>query len=470
MTVTRPFVLDRLRELGKARYESLPSVAQDVLCSAYGAQEVVRRRGWPWRARRLRERVEALHRDRVRARAVVERRLGLILEAARATPGAAGAAPSPSEESPLEELSRWPVLTKEQLRKAPRDYLSRDVRPSDIHTLTSGTSGTPLDIWRPRQAFRELFACAAVFTGWFGVRPGGRRASFTGKVVVPPDSDRVWRVDLVSRRLVLSQYHLGPLRVEAYARALRRWRPEVLDGYTSNLVELARLFDDAGISLQVPLIVTTCEVLTASGRQLLERVFQGRVADKYGTSENAAYACECPEGRRHVFQNMGIIEVLDDDDRPVPDGASGRLVLTTLTNDLMPLVRYEVGDMGAVVTEPDCACGRTSPVLAEILGRQDDVVVTPDGRRVAIFAFNLLRGVRGVVAFQVVQHAPSDFTVRAVLEGAASGEERRQFEETIDEAFDRLLGPDPDRTVTYRYPETIERSLGGKIRNIVREF
>ncbi|MDP8961112.1 MAG: hypothetical protein M3N32_05790, partial [Actinomycetota bacterium] len=434
-TSVAPSVLERMRELGATRYDAAPSIVQDVLCSVYGVQELVRRRGWPGPARRRMAQIETLHWQAAAAEAEVERRLRRVLEVARQLPGYT---PTPGPvASAREELERWPAVTKEQIRREPEAFLSRAPDRSDIPSLSSGTSGTPLKVWRSRSAFRELFLSGDVFKGWHGLRPDARRASFTGKVVVPTTSRRVWRLNLPGKQLALSQYHLRPACVEEYAAVLRRWRPEILDGYTSSLVELARLCHEHGISVHVPLIVTTSELLTPGGRALLEEVFRGRVADKYGSSENAALAIECPAGSRHVFLNVGLIEAVDDRDQPLPPGEPGRLLLTTLANDLMPLVRYEVGDVGAVDLG-GCACGRSSPILRDLLGRQDDVVITKDGSRLALFAYNLLRGVDGVVAMQVVQQAPNRFLVRARLAGDEKASET--FETAILSAFDRLIG------------------------------
>lgn len=466
MTAAPPSVLERLRELGTARYDDAPSVVQDLLCSVYGVQELVRRRGWAGPARRRMARIEALHWEPALAEAEVEWRLRRILDLARRLPGYAEA--PPPDASARAELERWPPLTKEQIRRDPDAFLARPPGRSDIPSLSSGTSGKPLQVWRPRSTFRELFLSGDVFKSWYGLRPDARRASFTGKVVVPTSSRRVWRLNLPGKQVALSQYHLRPACTQAYAAVLRRWRPRILDGYASNLVELARLCDEAGISTHVPLVVTTSELLSPGGRALLERVFRGRVADKYGSSENGALAIECPAGSRHVFVNVGLIEAVDDRGRRLPPGEPGRLLLTTLANDLMPLVRYEVGDVGAVDLG-GCRCGRTSPILTDLLGREDDVVVTKDGSRLALFAYNLLRGVDGVVAMQVVQQTASSFLVRARLtrDDGAAGE---TFEDAILVAFDRLMGADPDRLVTFAYHEEIERTPGGKIRNVIRAF
>jgi phenylacetate-CoA ligase len=161
--------------------------------------------------------------------------------------------------------------------------------------------------------------------------------------------------------------------------------------------------------------------------------------------------------------------VVNDEGLNVSPGEPGRLLLTTLTNDLMPLVRYEVGDLGAVDAVTPCPCGRASPILREVYGRQDDVIITKDGRRIAIFAFNLLRGLEGVVAMQLIQLAPNSFRVVAKLDGE-SEEARKNFEAGIRTAFDRLIGVDPDRTMAFEYSEAIERAPGGKIRNVTRAF
>jgi phenylacetate-CoA ligase len=461
-------VTDRLRDGVRSRYARMPSATQDLLCSAYGFQELVRRRGSPLRAARRRDAIEELHHDRVRAEAVVDRRLRIILDKARALPGYPAAPRSAAGMDPRDELLRWPLLTKQDIRGRTTAFLTREPVASDVKSLTSGTTGTPVLVWRPRAAFQELFLSGEQVKRWFGLSGVPRRASFTGHTVVSQDSKRVWRLNAPGKQLVLSQYHLQDEAVHDYYAALARWQPEMLDGYMSNLVDLASRLEAAGLELEVPLIVPSSEVLGEPGRRMLERVFGARVSDKYGMSENLAYACECPSGSRHVFENIGVIEVLDESGRPVADGDVGRLVVTTLTNGLMPLVRYDIGDLGSLVTDHDCPCGRTSPVLRDLVGRADDVIVTADGRRIAIFAFNLVRGITEILAVQVVQRSPHRFLVRVAVDPAWSGN-RSTTEQRLLVAFDRLIGRDPEREVVFDYDTPLERTPGGKIRNVIRE-
>lgn len=451
----------------ESHYNRLPAPFQDLVCSAYGMQEAWRRRGSPSGTRRSMELAEDLHRNASTRKQVVENRLSNILSLASTLPAYSHAPAYDRNRSARDQLADWPMMTKPELRAAPERFLTRPVRRSDIRTTTSGTTGTPLTIWQPRSVTLELFRSVDLMRSWHGVGTTGRRASFTGKVAVPLESSRIWRLNAAGRQIVLSQYHLNARNIVEYHNALNMWSPVVLDGYTSNLLDLARLLEEAGLYNTIPLVVTTCETLSLGGRQLLARVFGGSIVDQYATSEHASLAAECPRGQRHVFENVGIIEVVDDDGDPCPPGEVGRLLLTTTTNSLMPLVRYEVGDTGALDEDVSCGCGRSTPVLQNIAGRTDDTIMSPSGVPVAIFAFNLLRGLDNVSQMQVVQHSLSRFTVTSILNAL---EERSEYESAIARRFDALLGEDPVRRLQFEYPDTIERTPGGKVRNVIREF
>jgi phenylacetate-CoA ligase len=459
--------LEQARSIVADGYEDLPDVVQDVVCSVYGAQELVRRRGTPRQAARGRAGIERLHWDASASARLVRDRLGRIQGLARELPGYSKA-PSPAED-PVEELDAWPILTKDALRQMPDGYFARELTGTDIRTWTSGTTGGALAVWKPRSSVRELFLSRDVFMGWHGVSPTDRRATFTGKVAVPQDSSRVWRLNAPGRQMVLSQYHIAPDQLDAYFAVLARWRPTVLSGFPSTIAGLARLLRERDARLHVPVVECSGEVLTDPLRSLLSEVFNARVVNKYGSSENVAYACECPAGRLHVFEGFGIIEVVDDEGRRLPAGEPGRILMTSLTNDLMPMVRYEVGDIGVLGPVERCGCGRTSATLLRVEGRQDDTLITRDGRvGITSGVFNLLRGTEGLEAVQLVQQSYSEFEVRAVLD--ENKIERVAFEDRVRTGLDRLLGQDPERTVRVVYVEELERTPVGKIRNTIRLF
>lgn len=455
-----------LRSSLQSVYPALPPRAQDLACSAYGLVEQYRRVGLG--APRLMDEIDRATEGPMH-QPLVAARLRHILRTASALPGYASHTAGVRSNDPFEMLLEWNPLEKEQLRSAPEHFLTRRPRAGDFLTTTSGTTGTPVPIWRTRSTIREIMLSLATFRRWHGIDNREWRASITGKLVVPQGAQRVWRINYPGRQVLLSQYHLQRNFSHSYLEMLSRFEPSVLDGYALALVNLAELLKDSlsCVHPSVRLIVTTAEQIERAGRRLLSEVFDARVTDQYASSEHLCLAAECEAGERHIFPNVGIIEVVDADGRPCAPGEVGSLLLTTLLNDLMPLVRYRVGDRGAIDDRP-CPCGRLSPRLTVLAGRSDDVVIGPSGQRVGIFAFNLLRGVSvPVVAMQLRQHSVHDFTVLARLD---SGSDTAEFERHVLRNFDALLGPDERRLVRFDYATPLERTPGGKVRNVVVEF
>jgi len=115
----------------------------------------------------------------------------------------------------------------------------------------------------------------------------------------------------------------------------------------------------------------------------------------------------------------------------------GRVIGTSLHNFAMPLIRYRTGDLIEIKRdEKRCACGRGLPLCARILGREQDLLVTPDGRYIANAAilFNFVKGVQG---FQIVQHERDRFVVRVVADAEFTSKERDRVVRTLR----RLVGP-----------------------------
>src|SRR5208282_3466525 len=146
----------------------------------------------------------------------------------------------------------------------------------------------------------------------------------------------------------------------------------------------------------------------------------------YSTVEAGYCALQCPEHEHyHVQSESALVEVLDKAGDPCRPGESGRLVVTSLHNFAMPLIRYDTGDFA----EPGgpCSCGRGLPVLDRIVGRVREMLVMPSGAR----SFPRLRteklaDIAGVVQFQVVQKSIRDLEVRLVVAPSfASADEDR---------------------------------------------
>lgn len=278
-----------------------------------------------------------------------------------------------------ELLENWPLLEKDTVRGNPRAFLAEDCDPRRMyHEHTSGTTGTPIEIWQSRTTTATLHAIADARTrGWDGIPKTARWARLGGQLVTPVEHRRppFWVWNAAMRQLYLSSYHLAPDLIPHYLDALANYRVVYLAGYPSALHALAHeALRQKRTDLRMTAIYTNAEPITAEQRQLIDAAFHCVVRETYGMAEAVAAASECFAGRLHQWPEFGHIELRD----------AGEMVCTGLLNPDMPLIRYRVGDRGQPpVQTGSCPCGRNLPVLGPIDGRTNDVLVTQDGRQAA---------------------------------------------------------------------------------------
>ncbi len=286
-------------------------------------------------------------------------------------------------------LENWPVLSKDALRDNLSAFVADGVnRRLTVPEHTSGTTGKPLTLWLSVKAVRQWYVLfEARWRGWYGLSRHDRWGIFGGQLVTPYQQSRppfwVWNAGL--NQVYFSSYHLAPGNIPAYLEAIRRHRLVYLLGYASSLYSLAQLALEQNLPpLPLKAVLSNAEPLYLHQRETIARAFACPVYDTYGLSENVCAASECASGHLHLWPEVGWTEILAEQaDTPVPAGVTGRIVCTGLLNFAMPLIRYEVGDLGELAPDAGrCSCGRGLPILRQIEGRLDDVILTPDGRRI----------------------------------------------------------------------------------------
>lgn len=365
-------------------------------------------------------------------------------------------------------LGNWPVLHKEALRANPEAFLADDVDVSRmIEEHTSGTSGTPLRLWRSRATEREWYSLfEARVRRWHGVSRTDRWAILGGQMVTPTAQIKppfwVWNAGL--SQLYLSTFHISLQACQAYMAALRKYRIVYLLGYPSGLGLLAQMALE--LNLKTPtmrVVFTNAEVLLPAQRETISRAFGCKVVDTYGMSEISAAGSECQYGAMHLWPEAGIVEVLaEENDRPLPVGNSGRLVCTGLLNSDMPLIRYEVGDRGAISTQSHCACGRGLPILDPIEGRIDDVLVGQDGRQYGRLG-SIFKSDLDVREAQIMQEKLGTIQVR-IVPGS------RYSERTAKAIKQRVIERLGDVQVEIEILDRIPRGANGKFKYVVNRI
>ncbi len=285
----------------------------------------------------------------------------------------------PQDLKQLGDLADLPFTVKTDLRDhypfgmfaRPRDELLR------LHA-SSGTTGKPtvvgytagdLDRWADLMA-RSL-ACAGarpgdiihnaygygLFTGGLGAHDGATRL---GATVVPMSGGNT------EKQIVL----------------LRDFGARVICCTPSYALAIAELAESEGIDLRngpLAIGVFGAEPWSEAMRREIEARLGLRATDIYGLSEimGPGVACECEQGQAgpHGWEDHFLFEVIDPEtERPVADGESGELVISTLTKEALPMLRYRTRDITRLATAT-CACGRTHARIQRITGRSDDMLI-----------------------------------------------------------------------------------------------
>jgi phenylacetate-CoA ligase len=370
---------------------------------------------------------------------------------------------------PQVPLRERPIVEKSQLRDAAEHFRSPGI--VRIPAATSGTTGIPVKLVRSlaniaaEQAFLDDLMGVWNYT-FRGARMARLRADNVKPLAERQPPYGIYRQG--GRKLLLSSNHLSPLTAEWFHDELQRMRPEVLFTHPSSGEALARFLQQRGLSLNIPLVLTSSEMLAPAGRLLMEAVFNSTVVDYYGMAERVAFAAGVAAGTYYFNPAYGRIELWPVASAEAPHGHRAlEIVGTGYWNEAMPLVRYRSGDrviVPAAYDEQDIEDVTLGlrPVIS-IQGRDKEHLISPRGE-IIVGLTHAANGVRGLVRMQVVQDATDSATIRVVADPRAGRVDESQLLKNVYEWVPA------DMRMTLLYVEDIERLPSGKTPFVIRRI
>jgi phenylacetate-CoA ligase len=318
----------------------------------------------------------------------------------------------------LADLSRFPITTKNHIRENTEAFISSQYPVESLRKAkTGGSTGVSLNLFfdaRCQQLRNAAQIYADSFSGW---EPGLRVAAVWGNPPIPKTAKQKVRAFLLDRMIYLDTMDLNPTSMGAFVKAWDEFEPEMIFGHSHSIYVFAKYLQDNGISHLRPRgIVGTSMMLLDHERALIESVFGCAVSNRYGCEEVGLIGVECEKHQgMHINSPHIILESLDGNDQPAATGEAGKLVITDLNNYGMPLFRYRVEDVG-VISERQCSCGRTSPMLERLEGRVADFLKKPDGGQVAGVSLveRTLTKIPGIEQMQFVQEDLHEIIINRV--------------------------------------------------------
>lgn len=369
----------------------------------------------------------------------------------------------------LADFTDIPVLRRNDIQNHTAAMQSTALPPGHHPTgniETSGSTARPITVTTTRLTGLFFSALNLRYHAWFE-----RDFAGTLAVILAQSTERLKKKDPGKAGRWSPFGASGPahtLDVRTPVRQQLDWLkdtdPQYLLTYPSNLDALLRQAAEDGLRLlSLRQVSTMGEMLNPATRDHLQRVWGVPLSDCYSSQETGIIAIQCPHhGHYHLQAENLFVEIIGDDDKPVPLGGSGRLIITDLHNLAMPLIRYEVGDLAE--RGPPCECGRPLPVINRILGRQRNMLRLPDGDRMwPSFPADLFTAVAAVRQFQLVQKTLNSIEVRLVVDGTFGPAQemllRRSLQERLGHPFD----------IDFTVVGEISRSKGGKFEDFISD-
>jgi phenylacetate-CoA ligase len=447
-----------------AIYTKLPVWAQHMAVSGYGVYWRWLRFG-PGFSSYLRSYQERENYTVDQWMAWQDQQLRRVLSAALAAPYYQRTWTSAQKKAALEnDLFSLPLLEKEPIRSAPEAFLRIDMKPSrKLVFYTSGSTGTPLaTYWTVPELRQSLALREARSANWANVSFKMPRATFSGRMVEPDPNSQgpFYRYNAAEKQVYLSPFHLRANTARMYVQALKWHQVRWLTGYAVSYYLLAKHVLDQGLDVPpLSAVITTSEKVTDEMRIVMEEAYRCKVYEEYSTVENAVFASECEHGSLHISPDVAMVEILRPDGSPCAPGEVGEVVATNFSRLYQPLIRYRLGDLAAW-DEQACKCGRHMPVIKEIVGRVEDVVIGPDGRQMVRF-HGIFVNQPHIREGQIIQELLDHIHVKVVPTAGFTDVD-------IDEIRHRIHQRLTDRvTVTVELVDAIPRTAAGKFQAVV---
>jgi phenylacetate-CoA ligase len=343
----------------------------------------------------------------------------------------------PEQIRDFDDYRRLPVLTRTSLRTHGPDLMSRAAGRDLRRRQSSGSTGECVEFVQDADFDRWCRAHQLRAYAWCGAwRLGEPFALVWGAPAYFEARSRASMLDSrLSNRVELNAFRLDRASLERLFDQIVTRRPVLISGYATAIYLLARLARERGTGFpSLRAVQPNAEPLNAAMRTEIEAGFGCDVFDKYGSRETNIVGHEAPDhnGLRIQAEHT-YVEFLDEAGNPCPPGVLGRLVLTTLNNRAMPLLRYETTDLAAPLDVVDQS-GLGLPAMSPVVGRDQDVLCTPDGGLLHPQMFsNVLRQFPTVAWFQVVQHREDALVLRVVADDALVTEQKDRISALIRE-------------------------------------
>ena len=369
------------------------------------------------------------------------------------------------ENSDVSDWNNLPILTKKNLQVPLVERLSKGFEKNIYINKTSGSSGDPFIFAKDKFSHALTWYSNIYRFGWFGIDFNSSfQARFYG---IPLDKFGYYKErfkDFLAKRYRFPIFDLSDVVLEEILKKFQQKKFDYINGYTSSVVLFAKFLQAKNIILKdvcstLKVCMVTSEMLFDADKILLEKYLGIPIVNEYGASELDLLAFQNPKGEWQVNSETLFIEILDENNQPVSNGTSGKIVVTSLYNKAHPFIRYEIGDIGVLAENSTWK----KPILKQLIGRTNDVAILPSGKKSPGLTFyyvtkSIIEDDGNVKEFVIKQTKLDCFEIDYVSEKGLSSAQIDEIQKAID------LYLEPNLKFIYTRKEFLTRSNRGKLK------
>lgn len=363
----------------------------------------------------------------------------------------------------IEDFNKVPILEKKDIHENWKAFVSANNPDGKLYAMqTSGSTGRALNFYMTKRALSFQWAIWWRLRTRFGVKYGDKSLNFIGKGVVPlrQKAPPFWRVNKPLNQHLVNMQQIKARNIKYFVDYINSEKFVFFSGYPNILYTFCTLVENSNYEIVNPpkVVFTGAEVLLERQKTCIERVLGCIVTDQYGFAEGAGNASKCEQGIFHEDFEYGHLEP-HQAEQISPKSFSGKILATGFSNYAMPFIRYDVGDSATWTTEK-CSCGRHSEVITSIDGRNEDVIITPEGAAMQLHSY-FYKGMTEISECQVVQDKLGEMVFRIVKRDNYTSEVELNLIKKVKKYIS------PRILVKFEYVNEIERTETGKIKMVV---
>ena len=284
----------------------------------------------------------------------------------------------PSDIKCLEDLQKIPIITKDDLKGDSNTFFARNLKHRrNMYRDTSGTSGRSTRFYRDENTVAALYGTLEYYKDIIGLTPNDVEmyAPSLAKEtnLLSSDSLRFGFHSPIINKVIFPSDFVGDAAFKTYIKFIKKFKIKYASGFHSTFFAFAKYVRSKNEAVKFKRVLLSGEVLYNFQRKFIEKSFGCEFFQGYGSAESIIRCCECTKHKGMHISPIGIAEVKDR-------GLEGKgdLVMTTLTNYLFPLIRYNIKD-GVTLSNKKCGCGRPFPRLMNVEGRSNEFIMLPTG-------------------------------------------------------------------------------------------